>query len=139
MDAAFAGGPTYSPPTSWAAGKYLWDTPECEAPLHQILFGSAPGVQGSYSIDFGFRDQGITLRVLYVDSSEDAVFSSWVADSAAMIGPADFTCGGQTFKRCFVDAKASRNTAIQKVINSDGDVVFAMYAILKVSSKGAAA
>ncbi len=142
MQASFAGGPTYISATSYAPGNYLYNAPEVEARLNEIVFGSAPGVDGSYSIDFGFREQGITLTVLYVATTYDEVFDLWVNDSATLTGPVDFTAGGKTFKRCFVEPKGTHNGDIQKMFAVTGQAfqgtVYFMFATIKVSSKGTA-
>lgn len=142
MAVAFASGPTYADATGtfYATGKYVFETPELSPPMSQIIFGGAPGVNGSYSIDFGFRSQDFALRVLYVNTSADAVVGAFNSDMTAIVGPNDVTANGVTLKRCFVDAGATHCTPVEKIVAGDGagTVLFMMYAIIKCSSKGAA-
>ena len=137
MNASFAGGPTFTTLNSFAPGKYNFKTPEVEAPLYEIIYGSAPACDGSYSINFGFRNQGIVLNVVYIAASEAECLSQWTADMAAIVGPSDFTVGGATFKRCFVDAAGSKNGDIEQLITDTG-IIYYMNAVIKVSSKGSA-
>ena len=138
MEAVFAGGPTFILYNTYAPGRYLMKTPEVEAQLYEIVFGSAPAVNGSYSINFGFRDQGIVMAVAYAAATEADVMNLWLNDAPTMIGPFDFTLNGKTFKRCFIDAKASHNTDIKKqIVNAVGEV-WSMGALIKIQSKGAA-
>ncbi len=142
MQAVFAGGPTYQTWDVYKVGKYNKETPQVSAPAHEIVFGSAPAVNGSYSIEFGFRDQGIMLQVVYIATTEAVVMVDWIADCTALVGPNDLTIGGATFKRCFVEAGATRNSDIEKIIgvNADGTsaTLYMMMAVIKVSSKGEA-
>lgn len=139
MTVSIGGGPTYQDPTGsfYAVGKYLWDTPELSMPMYHILYGSAPGAQGSYSINMGLRSQEFTLRVMYVAVTADSLLSQWATDAAALVGPADVTLGPITLKRCFAEPGGTHCTPITKIVNSDGDIVYMMYCNIKMSSKGA--
>lgn len=138
MEIVVTGGPTYKTPTGniWTADKYNWGTPELSAPLAQILFGSAPGAKGSYAVNFNQKSQDVLLRVLYVGSAE-TILATWNTDITAMIGPVDVAFAGITLKRCFIDAQGSVNSDIKKLMAGDGanTIVYAMYAIIKLSSK----
>jgi len=137
MEVSIDGASTYSQPVDYtSAGQYLFDTPEIHGPNRQILFGSAPGANVSYSTDLGFKNQTIILRVLYVDETDEAVLAQWKDDCDAMATGADATVGGIDFKRCFLDAQGSVNTPIQKVIVAGGAEMFAMYAVIKLVSQG---
>lgn len=143
MNVVFAGGPTYAKPTGtfYAPGKWLWETPRLSAPLAQILFGSAPGVQGMYSIDLGLKEQEFLLRVLYVGADDSALLAEWNTDATAIVGPNDATLGSVALKRCFLDSKATICTEIEKIVAGDGQstLLYMMYANIKASAKGAAA
>ena len=138
------GNVTYSFPTGnyYTAGPYLWDTPEISAPMYEILFGSAPGVAGSYSINLGFRSQDFSVKVLYVNDSAETLISTWIGHMAGWIGPVDCQVGGVTIQRCFVDAAATVNSPVRKLIVQDGGggekITYAMYANIKMSCKGVA-
>lgn len=131
-------GITYADPTGnfYAAGRWMFASAEFSGDLYNILFGSAPAVQGSYSVNLGFRSEDFSMRVLYVAASQDAVQAMWRTDKKLLVGPVDGTISGASLKRCFMDATASRNTPIEKIVNSDAATVFMMYANIKMSSKG---
>ena len=131
---------TFADPTGnyYNAGRWLWDTPEVSAPLFEILFGSAPGVQGSYSINLGFRSQEFRLKGMYVGFTADFILAQWMANTKAWVGPVDCTIGGIVLPRCFCDANATVNTPIRKLFTAGGagTAVYAMYANIKMSCKG---
>lgn len=140
MTAAFGGGgPTFIKFDTYAAGKYILETPELEQDLYDLVYGSAPGVNGCYSINFGFRSKGITLPVVYISATEDGCVTTFKADTTAINGPVDLTIAGMTFKRCFGVPASTKNGNIQKLVNNNQDIVYYMPAVIKVSSKGASA
>ena len=133
-------GITYADPVGnfYASGRWMFSTPELSGPTSQILFGSAPTVNGCYSINLGFRNEDFAMRVLYVGASVDAVQAMWRTDNAILVGPVDATLNGASLKRCFMEATASRNTPIEKIVNSAAEVVYMMYANIKMTCKGEA-
>ena len=111
MSAAFSAGPTYADDGSFAAQcKFLVggaDGYEIGTKEYDFEFKSTPGVSGSGSVGFGFRNQRIVLRVCYVDSSENNIISAWQTDTAGMgSAPNTLTFMGQTFYACFLDGRS---------------------------------
>ena len=143
MQTSFGGGgPTYNTLNTYKAGQYNLRTPEVKGPHYQREAGGAPGVNGSFVVNSGFRSQGVDFTVLYIDTTEEAVLATYMSDVAALKGPNDLTIAGQTIKRCCLDADKTHNSDIEKVQTGEGDssggIFYMMVAVIGVTGYGAA-
>lgn len=107
--AAFTGGATVTYTDGVSLDKTA-DSKSCISftigtPEYERDWIGSPGVDGVGSKTFGYRNQRVELRVMYVAASETAAITAAVADSDALGsgGASDLVLAGTTFFACFLD------------------------------------
>lgn len=111
--AVFTPGPTYTDTGDLsAAGKWIEGTEDAfklGPPKYDFERIDAPAVIGQGSLAFSYRKQRIELHVVYVDTSEANIISTWNTDAgnmASAIGTS-VVIGGVTFYAYELDGEAS--------------------------------
>ena len=78
---------------------------------HDIAHIPSAGVDGTGSINYGFRTQKLSFTVIYVAGSEQAVLQAIKDDNLSMsTGQCGINVGGVSFARCFLDDFQSKAT-----------------------------
>jgi len=104
------GAVTFSDTGCYVTGSFLKEK-RLGTPKYDIAHIPTPKVDGSGSINYGFRTHAMTFIVIYVADSEDAIVAAQVADSRAMAnGPSTIVVSGTTFNRCFLDSFEAKTT-----------------------------
>jgi hypothetical protein len=72
-------------------------------PYWKIEPQDAPGVDGQGTINYGYRSQGIIVKVCYIDGSENSVSADVTNDNKVIgSGPSTLLVAGQTFQACIL-------------------------------------
>ena len=109
MSAAFTPGPTYADNGSFAAAaKFLTGDPgdiEIGPAEYEFQWVYNSGTDGGGSVRHGYRGRRISMRVAYVDSSENNVVSAFNTDMNAIANvSSQLLLNGITFYGCFLEA-----------------------------------
>ena len=115
MSAAFtntAGSVTYADTGSFGTTGKWRDGSEggqkIDGPEYGYDFPATAGVAGTGTVAYGYRGQKISMSVIYVNTSMDAVLSAVQADLVILGSyPSTLVLDGQTYRACTLDAGAS--------------------------------
>lgn len=84
------------------------------APEYKYDYPSTPGVNGTGSKNFGFRNQRVSLRVVYIDSSQAAVLEAYGTDMQILAAaPSTLLLPSLTFDCCILNGSATNITKVK--------------------------